>query len=237
MTDAAARGGRLMSEPAPGARTSTSIMSGATTPKRHGTPRRKSDCSSCSGSTPGSTVLDLGAGTGQFTLAVAPRCARVIAADVSQPMLERLRSKVAEAGFDNVETVEAGFVSYEHKGAPVDVAYSRYALHHVPDFWKARALVRLARCMRPGGLLRVWDIVYSFAPEEADGRIEQWCASIPETGEETDWVRADVEEHVRDEHSTFTWLLEPLLERSGFDIQATDYTDDGIFAKYLARRR
>ncbi len=185
----------------------------------------------------GSTVLDLGAGTGQFTLAVAPRCARVIAADVSQPMLERLRSKVAEAGFDNVETVEAGFVSYEHKGAPVDVAYSRYALHHVPDFWKARALVRLARCMRPGGLLRLWDIVYSFAPEEADGRIEQWCASIPETGEETDWVRADVEEHVRDEHSTFTWLLEPLLERSGFDIQATDYTDDGIFAKYLARRR
>jgi len=50
-------------------------------------------------------------------------------------------------------------------------------------------------------------------------------------------VRADVEEHVRDEHSTFTWLLEPLLERSSFEIQATDYTDDGIFAKYLARRR
>lgn len=91
--------------------------------------------------------------------------------------------------------------------------------------------------MRPGGLLRLWDIVYSFAPEEADGRIEQWCASIPKAGEETDWVRADVEEHVRDEHSTFTWLLEPLLERSSFEIQATDYTDDGIFAKYLARRR
>ena len=127
----------------------------------------------------GSTVLDLGAGTGQFTLAVAPRCARVIAADVSQPMLERLRSKVAEAGFDNVETVEAGFVSYEHKGAPVDVAYSRYALHHVPDFWKARALVRLARCMRPGGLLRVWDIVYSFAPEEADGRIDSGAHPSP----------------------------------------------------------
>jgi len=184
-----------------------------------------------------STVLDLGAGTGQFTLAVAPGCARVIAADVSYPMLERLRSKVAEAALDNVETVETGFVSYEHEGAPVDVAYSRYALHHVPDFWKARALSRLAGCMRQGGLLRLWDIVYSFAPEEADGRIEQWCASVAEAGEETDWVRADVEEHVRDEHSTFTWLLEPMLERSGFDIQATDYSHDGIFAKYLARRR
>ena len=91
--------------------------------------------------------------------------------------------------------------------------------------------------MRPGGLLRLWDIVYSFAPEEADGRIEQWCASIPETGEETDWVRADVEEHVRDEHSTFTWLLEPMLNRSGFDIVARDVSTDGIFAGYLCIRR
>lgn len=185
----------------------------------------------------GSTVLDVGAGTGQFTLAVAPACLHVIAADVSAPMLERLRSKVAVAGFDNIETIEAGFVAYEHEDALVDFAYSRYALHHVPDFWKARALVRLARCMRPGGLLRWWDIVYSFAPEEADAGVERWCASVPETGQDTDWVRADVEEHVRDEHSTFTWLLEPTLERSGFDIQAAEYSDDGIFAKYLARRR
>jgi SAM-dependent methyltransferase len=185
----------------------------------------------------GSTVLDLGAGTGQFTLAVAPVCSRVIAVDVSAPMLDRLRSSVAAAGLDNVEIVEAGFISYEHERAPVDVAYSRFALHHLPDFWKAHALVRVARCTRPGGLLRLWDIVYSFAPEEAGGRVERWCASLPDTGDDTDWVRADVEEHVRDEHSTFTWLLEPMLERSGFDIQATEYSDDGIFAKYVARRR
>jgi 2-polyprenyl-3-methyl-5-hydroxy-6-metoxy-1,4-benzoquinol methylase len=30
----------------------------------------------------GSTVIDLGAGTGQFTLAVAPLCSRVVAVDV-----------------------------------------------------------------------------------------------------------------------------------------------------------
>jgi ubiquinone/menaquinone biosynthesis C-methylase UbiE len=184
-----------------------------------------------------STVLDLGAGTGRFTLAVAAHAGRVIAADVSHPMLEQLRSKVAAAGLTNVETVEAGFLSYEHRGAPVDVAYSRYALHHLPDFWKAHALVRLARCLRPGGVLRLWDIVYSFSPGEAGERVEEWCASIPETGGEDDWVRADVEEHVREEHSTFTWLLEPMLERSGFDIEATEHSDDGIFAKHVARRR
>jgi hypothetical protein len=28
---------------------------------------------------------------------------------------------------------------------------------------------------------------------------------------------------VRDEHSTFTWLLEPMLERAGFEIEQADY--------------
>lgn len=43
-------------------------------------------------------VVDLGAGTGQFTLAVAPVCAKVVAVDVSPQMLTLLRAKVAAAG-------------------------------------------------------------------------------------------------------------------------------------------
>lgn len=43
------------------------------------------------------------------------------------------------------------------------------------------------------------------------------------------------EDHVRDEHSTFTWLLEPMLERAGFTIEQAQHTDDGIFAHYLLR--
>ena len=35
-----------------------------------------------------SQVVDLGAGTGQFTLAVAPSCARVVAVDISPLMLK-----------------------------------------------------------------------------------------------------------------------------------------------------
>ena len=48
--------------------------------------------------------------------------------------------------------------------------------------------------------------------------------------------RADLEEHVRDEHSTFTWLLEPMIERAGFTIEAADHSADGIFARYVLRR-
>ncbi len=183
-----------------------------------------------------STVLDVGAGTGQFTLAVAPICCRVVAVDVSPAMQELLRGKVEASSHSNIECVAAGFLTYEHAGEPVDFAYSRYALHHLPDFWKAQALVRLGRFMRPGAVLRLWDVVYSFQPGEAEERIERWCATGG-TDIETDWTRAELENHVRDEHSTFTWLLEPMLERSGFQIDAADYSPDGIFARYVARRR
>ncbi len=181
-------------------------------------------------------MLDLGAGTGQFTLAVAPNCSRVIAADVSPVMRERLRANVQASSRRNIECVSAGFLTYEHAGEPIDFAYSRYALHHLPDFWKAQALVRLSNFMRPEAVLRLWDVVYSFQPVEAAQRIESWCATGG-TGTETDWTRAELEEHVRDEHSTFTWLLEPMIERSGFRIEVADYSPDGIFAKYVLRRR
>lgn len=50
------------------------------------------------------------------------------------------------------------------------------------------------------------------------------------------WTGADIEEHVRDEHSTFTWLLEPMIERSEFRIEQGHYSQDGIFAGYVCAR-
>src|SRR6266545_4866362 len=59
------------------------------------------------------TVVDLGAGTGQFALAAARRFRRVIAVDVSPPMVEVLRGRASAAGLSNVQVVRAGFLSYE----------------------------------------------------------------------------------------------------------------------------
>jgi len=182
-----------------------------------------------------SELVDLGAGTGQFVLAAAAVCARVVAVDVSPVMLRRLRSKVEAAKLENVEVARAGFLSYEHRGRPADFVYSRYALHHLPDFWKAMALARIHRIVRPGGVLRLSDVVYSFDSAEAGERIEAWCATGGHDVE-AEWSRAELEEHVRDEHSTFTWLLEPMIERSGFEIEDARYSPDGFFAQYVARR-
>lgn len=189
------------------------------------------------GLTGDSVVVDVGAGTGQFTVAVAPACRRVVAVDVSQPMLRALRSRVTDLGLANVEVVRAGFLSYEHRGEPADVVYSRYALHHLPDLWKAIALARLREVLRPGGVLRLSDVVFDFDPADAGDRIEAWCATGVAGGTDVEggWSRAELEEHVRDEFSTFTWLLEPMIERAGFRIEAAQRSGDGIFADYVLR--
>lgn len=181
-------------------------------------------------------VVDLGAGTGQFAVAAADVSNRVIAVDVSEVMLDQLRAKITKAGLTNIDVVNAGFVTYHHQGRPADFVYSRWALHQLPDFWKSIALTRMRRALRPGGVLRLSDIVYSFDPGEAEDRIEAWCATLPAATEnDGEWVRADIEEHVRDEHSTYTWLLEPMIERCGFRIELAARSPDGFFAEYVAR--
>jgi SAM-dependent methyltransferase len=181
-----------------------------------------------------SVVVDLGSGTGQFALEVAPQCRRVVAVDPSPVMRERLRSKIDEAAIDNIEIVAAGFLTYDHAGDAADFVYSRYALHHLPDFWKVMALQRARSMLQPGGVFRLWDVVYNFGLDEVDARVEAWCDRF-DAEIEGDWARWEIEEHVRDEHSTFTWLLEAMFERTGFAVESADYSDDGFDAKYLLR--
>jgi SAM-dependent methyltransferase len=182
-----------------------------------------------------STVLDFGAGTGQFALAAAPRFGRLVAVDVSPAMVGSLQRRAAEAGLANLETVHAGFLSYRHDGPPVDAIFTRNALHHLPDFWKALALERMARHLRPGGVLRLHDLIYDFAPAEAEAVFDRWLAGAvddPAIG----YTAADLAEHIRTEFSTFRWLLEPMLAATGFEIVTAEFRAS-VYGAYTCRRR
>jgi SAM-dependent methyltransferase len=184
---------------------------------------------------PASVVVDLGAGTGTFTAAVAPHCGRVVAVDVSPPMAAALRARARDLGLANITVVEAGFVAYEHAGPPADAVYTRNALHQVPDFWKGVALDRIAGLLRPGGVLRLRDLVYDFDPAEAAARIEAWLAGAvddPAVG----WTAAELAHHVRTEFSTYAWLLEPMLDRCGFDVVERSFRR-GTYGTYTCLRR
>ncbi len=182
-----------------------------------------------------STIIDFGAGTGRFAVAAAAVCGHVIAVDVSPPMTALLRNRVAALRLDNVTVIDAGFLTYEHAGDPAAFVFSRNALHQIPDFWKGIALARIAAMMAAGGILRVHDLVFDFDPSEAGERIPAWMAGAVDDSA-AGWTADELAEHVRIEHSTYSWLFEPMLERTGFEILEHAYIR-GAYGAFTCRRR
>lgn len=81
--------------------------------------------------TPTTTVLDVGAGTGRHTLALAPHVARVTAVDPSEAMLGLLREDVANERLQNVETVQADWLAADV--APADIVICSHVLYPIAD--------------------------------------------------------------------------------------------------------
>lgn len=175
------------------------------------------------------TVLDMGAGTGRFALAAAKVFESVTAVDVSPAMLARIKENAPP----NLTTVRAGFLTYQ--GGQVDAVYTRNALHQLPDFFKVLALHRIHQMIKPGGILRLRDLIYDFPPSEVDSRFDGWfqnAASDPEMGYTAD----DYETHIRTEFSTFRFLLEGMLDATGFDIVRAEF-ERGLYGAYTCVRR
>jgi SAM-dependent methyltransferase len=76
-------------------------------------------------------VLDVGAGTGRHTLALAPHVSRVVAVDPSPAMLGLLREDLAAQRLTNVETVASGWL--EADVAPADVVLCSHVLYPIAD--------------------------------------------------------------------------------------------------------
>ncbi len=171
---------------------------------------------------PDSRVVDLGAGTGQFAIPAARRFGHVTAVDVSPAMVAALNERAARAGLANLDCVTAGFLSYTHDGPPADGVHTRNALHQIPDFWKAIALQRIADVLKPGGVLRLEDLIYDFQPGEAREVFTDWFAGAA-TNPADGYTAADFAEHIRTEFSTFRWLLEPMLTAAGFEIAEVSF--------------
>ena len=105
---------------------------------------------------PGQTVLDLGCGSGTFTIAMARmvvEAGRVIAVDVQEEMLQMVRQKAVKEGLACRITT--------HKSAPdgigisdkVDFALAFYMIHEVPDV--DAFLMEVASLLKPSGKLLI----------------------------------------------------------------------------------
>jgi ubiquinone/menaquinone biosynthesis C-methylase UbiE len=105
---------------------------------------------------PGSTILELNAGTGTDAVQLARRGYRVHATDIAPGMLERGREKVARLGLQSRVTIEArSFLDLDGvPGAPFDAVFSDLGgLDCVADL--RPVIASLERVLRPGGVV-VW---------------------------------------------------------------------------------
>lgn len=184
------------------------------------------------GITPESTILEIGTGTGEFAVRAAARCARVYAADVSEPMLEYARKKAESRDVGNIEFMRAGFLTFT-LDEPVDAIVSQLALHHLPDHWKAIALTRVYDALKDGGRFYLRDMVFPGDVRTHQALFDTWVEACEKTISSK--MAREVEEHIREEHSTLDWIMEGLLTSTGFSVISRE-SPDQLFTGYVCLR-
>lgn len=182
---------------------------------------------------PDQTVLEIGTGTGEFALAAAKHCAKVYAVDLSAGMLRYAKKKAGLKGLNNVEFIQGGFLTYEHQGAPLDAIVTQIALHHLPDFWKQIALMRMAGMLKDGDKLFLRDVVYSFNIREHKSFFESFISKSSETVGPK--FAEHIEAHVKNEYSTLDWIMKGMIERAGFKVERAEH-QNGFIGAYFCRK-
>ncbi len=120
---------------------------------------------------PTDACVDLGAGTGFVTTAIAPRVGSVLAVDISPAMAVSLGERAARAGLENVRTKVADLRELRLPPASADLIVSSYALHHLRDADKRALTAEAARWLRPGGRIVVADMMFGRGTSRRDRQI------------------------------------------------------------------
>ncbi len=102
----------------------------------------------------GERALEIGCGTGAFTLPLAEAVGErgeVVGADISKAMLEGARKRLAESGRRNVRLIEADAQTHGFEPGRFDLIASRFGVMFFSD--PAAAFANLRPAARPGGRL------------------------------------------------------------------------------------
>jgi SAM-dependent methyltransferase len=113
----------------------------------------------------------------------------------------------------NVEFIQGGFLTYHHKGAPLDAVVTQIALHHLPDFWKQIALMRMSGMLKDGGKFCLRDVVYSFDIQKHESFFEGFISKASEAAGPK--FAENIEAHIKNEYSTLDWIMKGMIERAG----------------------
>lgn len=106
--------------------------------------------------------LDIGTGTGQILIALAPRVRRSIGLDQSREMLGVARSNIAAAGLRMLSVRQGNMYKLPFPAAAFDLVTIHQVLHYEEE--PAGVVIEASRVLRPGGRL----IIVDFAPHTVE---------------------------------------------------------------------
>src|SRR6204780_1862387 len=180
---------------------------------------------------PGWRVPRIGCGNGGIACEAALMGAEVDAIDISPAMLALAEISARDRKVA-IRTQSAGLLSFAYQPNSYDLVVSEFALHHLPDFWKAVAMSRIFAALKPGANFYLRDIVFVSTPDGAERDVDAWADfNIKNHG----FARDSVITHMRDEYSTFGWVIERMLTDVGFTLVTADYHAP-LHGTYLLRK-
>ncbi len=175
------------------------------------------------------TLIDLGCGTGAFSIYASKYFKKIYAVDVAEAMIHQAKQKLCPQN-NNITFINSGFLSYEHTEEPVDIVISSAAMHHLPDFWKQIALIRINRMLKMNGIFYLFDIVFQFEPKDYEENINDYILDfMKKAGND---FKSEVEIHIKDEYSTFDWIMKGLITNAGFKIERSR-SNDSFATEYV----
>jgi ubiquinone/menaquinone biosynthesis C-methylase UbiE len=103
---------------------------------------------------PGMTVLEVGPGTGTYTIASARRVGdqgKVVAIDIEPKMIERVQKKIAQEEVTNIEAQVANAYDIPYENGTFDMIYMITVIGEIRS--PERALREFHRVLSPGGTI------------------------------------------------------------------------------------
>lgn len=148
-------------------------------------------------------VLEVAAGTGQFTPDLAAVCEELVATDVSPEMVRLLGDRLGVQGIDGVSVAVMGAYALDAEDGAFDAVFCANALHVMEE--PRRALAEFHRVLGPGGVLVAPTFLHGAGP--ARRALSCGLSAVSSFVAHTRWDLAG---------------LVDFIGRSGFDVQRAE---------------